>query len=81
MAKARGFTLYMVKKCEQLVQEGSFFHCIEPGDAAKKAMEEDRDEFFKDFISLTYEYSAEEIQAAKGYIRYDLHADHIRVAS
>ena len=58
-----------VEKCEQLVQEGGFFHCIEPGDAAKKAMEEDRDEFFKDFISLTYEYSAEEIQAAKGYMR------------
>ena len=32
-----------VKKCEKLVEEGGFFHCIEPGDAAKEAMEADRD--------------------------------------
>lgn len=66
-----------VQKCEKLVAEGGFFHCIEPGDAAKKAMEEDRDQFFKDFISLTYEYSADEILAAKGYILHGTHTDDI----
>ena len=66
-----------VEKCEKLVEEGGFFHCIEPGDAAKKAMEEDRDQFFKDFISLTYEYSAEEIKAAAGYTLHGIHTDDI----
>ena len=66
-----------VEKCERLVKEGGFFHCVEPGDAAKKAMEEDRDQFFKDFISLTYEYSASEIKAAKGYILHGIHTDDI----
>lgn len=64
-----------VEKCEHLVEEGGFFHCIEPGDAAKKAMEADRDEFFEDFISLTYDYSAEEIRAPKGYILHGIHTD------
>ena len=68
-----------VEKCEQLVEEGGFFHCIEPGDAAKKAMEEDRDQFYKDFISLTYDYSAEEITAAKGYIIHGTHTDDIPI--
>lgn len=68
-----------VKKCEKLVEEGGFFHCTEPGDAAKEAMEADRDQFYKDFISLTYEYSASEIQAAKGYILHGLHTDDIPV--
>jgi len=68
-----------VEKCEKLVEEGGFFHCIEPGDAAKEALEEDRDQFFKDFISLTYEYSAREIQAAKGYILHGTHTDDIPI--
>lgn len=68
-----------VKTCEELVAQGGFFHCIEPGDAAKNAMEEDRDQFYKDFISLTYEYSAEEIEAAKGYILHGTHTDDIPI--
>ncbi len=42
-------------------------------------MEEDRDQFYKDFISLTYEYSAKEIQATKGYILHGIHTDDIPV--
>lgn len=66
-----------VEHCEQLVAEGGFFHCISTDGAAKKALEEDRDQFYKDFISLTYEYSAEEITAPKGYIRHGIHTDDI----
>lgn len=68
-----------VKKCEQLVEEGGFFHCIDPGDTAKEAMQSDRDEFFKDFISLTYDYSAMEIAAPKGYILHGTHTDDIPI--
>lgn len=69
-----------VKKCEQLVKEGGFFHCIDPeSGAAKKALEEDRDQFFKDFISLTYDYSAREIQAAPGYTLHGTHTDDIPI--
>ena len=66
-----------VEKCEQLVEEGGFFHCISTDGAAKKAMEEDRDQFYKDFISLTYEYSAEEIVPPKGYTLHGVHTDDI----
>lgn len=68
-----------VQTCEKLVEQGGFFHCIEPGDAAKTAMEEDRDQFYKDFISLTYDYSAKEIKAAKGYILHGTHTDDIPI--
>ncbi len=68
-----------VETCEQLVEEGGFFHCISTDGAAKAALEEDRDQFYKDFISLTYEYSAKEIQAAKGYILHGIHTDDIPV--
>lgn len=68
-----------VKICEELVSQGGFFHCIEPGDAAQKAMEQDRDQFYKDFISLTYDYSAKEIAAAGGYILHGTHTDDIPI--
>ena len=68
-----------VVTCEKLVEQGGFFHCIEPGDAAQKAMEEDRDQFYKDFISLTYEYSARELTPAKGYILHGTHTDDIPI--
>ena len=68
-----------VKTCEELVEQGGFFHCISPGDTAKTAMENDRDQFHKDFISLCYDYSAEEIKAAKGYILHGTHTDDIPV--
>lgn len=67
-----------VETCEKLVEEGGFFHAIEEG-AAQKAMEEDRDQFYKDFISITYDYSAEEIEAATGYILHGAHTDDIPI--
>ena len=67
-----------VATCEQLVKEGGFFHSINPGEA-KTAMEADRDEFYKQFISLTYEYSAREIEAAPGYIIHGTHTDDIPI--
>ena len=62
----------------ELANEGGFFHAIDPG-AAKEALEEDRDQFYKDFTSLTYEYSAEETRARTGYILHGLHTDDIPV--
>lgn len=67
-----------VQKCEQLAKEGGFFHAIDEG-VAKEALEADRDEFYKEFISLTYEYSAEEIKAASGYIIHGTHTDDIPI--
>src|SRR5699024_1678762 len=67
-----------VQKCEDLVKEGGFFHAIEPG-VAQEAMEADRDQFYKDFISLEYEYSAEEIKAPTGYILHGTHTDDIPI--
>ncbi len=70
-----------VDYCEKLAAEGGFFHTTEESitDAAKTEMEADRDEFFKDYISLTYDYSAKEITARNGYILHDLHTDDIPV--
>lgn len=67
-----------VQACVELANEGGFFHAIDPG-AAKEALEEDRDQFYKDFTSLTYEYSAEETRARTGYILHGLHTDDIPV--
>jgi len=66
-----------VQKCDQLATEGGFFHCITPGDIAKTALEEDRDVFYINYISLTYDYSAEETKARTGYILHGLHTDDI----
>ena len=70
-----------VDYCEKLAAEGGFFHTTEESitDTAKNEMEADRDEFFKDYISLTYDYSAKEITARNGYILHDLHTDDIPV--
>ena len=67
-----------VQKCEQLAKEGGFFHAIDEG-VAQEALEADRDEFYKEFISLTYEHSAEEIEAASGYIIHGTHTDDIPI--
>lgn len=67
-----------VQTCEQLVKDGGFFHAIDAG-IAQEAMEEDRDQFYKDFISLTYDYSAKEIKAAPGYILHGTHTDDIPI--
>lgn len=68
-----------VAVCEQMVKEGGFFHCIATDGSAKAALEEDWDQFYKDFISLTYEYSAKETRAAKGYILHGVHTDDIPI--
>ena len=67
-----------MQACVELANEGGFFHAIDPC-AAKEALEEDRDQFYKDFTSLTYEYSAEETRARTGYILHGLHTDDIPV--
>ena len=67
-----------VKECEDLVEEGGFFHAIDPtGQTQKKALEEDRDEFYKEFISLKYQYSAKELLPAPGYSLHGNHPDDI----
>lgn len=68
-----------VKICETLASEGGFFHCIIPGDTAKDALQSDRDQFFVDYISLTYDYSAIETTAREGYIRHGVHMDDIPI--
>ena len=70
-----------VEYCDQLAKEGGFFHTAEEAisETAKKELEADRDQFYKDYISLTYDYSAREIAAREGYIRHGLHTDDIPV--
>lgn len=67
-----------VEICEKLAEEGGFFHAIEEG-VAQKAMEEDRDQAYEDFVNLEYEYSAKEITARNGYLIHDTHTDDIPI--
>ena len=46
---------------------------------AQKQMEADRDEYYKQFISLTYDYSAAEVEARDGYILHGTHRDDIPI--
>ncbi|WP_349944904.1 SpaA isopeptide-forming pilin-related protein [Lacrimispora sp. BS-2] len=67
-----------VEECERLVEEGGFFHAIDlTGKTQREALEADRDRFYKDFISLTYEYSAKETTPAPGYSLHGSHPDDI----
>ena len=69
-----------VQECEHLVEKGGFFHAINPtGRTQKEALEKDRDQFYQDFISLTYEYSAKETSPALGYALHGNHPDDIPV--
>lgn len=69
-----------VQECERLVEKGGFFHAIDPtGKTQKESLEKDRDQFYKDFISLTYEYSAKETTPAPGYALHGNHPDDIPV--
>ena len=70
-----------VDYCRKLAQEGGFFHTEEAGisDTAKNELQADRDKFFNDYISLTYDYSAKEKTARDGYILHDVHTDDIPV--
>ena len=49
------------------------------GEESKKEMEDDRDARYAEFISLTYDYSAKEVQARSGYIIHDVHTDDIPI--
>ncbi len=67
-----------VKECEDHVKQGGFFHAIDPtGQTQKKALEADRDEFYKEFISLKYQYSAKELLPAPGYSLHGSHPEDI----
>ena len=67
-----------VQECERLVEKGGFFHAIDPSGAPQKeALEQDRNQFYKDFISLDYEYSAKETTPAPGYALHGSHPDDI----
>ncbi|MFT4004751.1 MAG: hypothetical protein QM683_03515, partial [Lacrimispora sp.] len=67
-----------MEECERLVAQGGFFHAIDPtGKTQREALEADRDQFYKDFISLTYDYSAKETTAAPGYSLHGSHPDDI----
>lgn len=67
-----------MEECERLVEEGGFFHAIDPtGKTQREALEADRDRFYQDFISLTYEYSAKETTPAPGYSLHGSHPDDI----
>lgn len=68
-----------VQTCERLAREGGFFHVITPGSEAKEQLQEDRDVFYVDFISLTYDYSALETESRNGYILHGLHTDDIPI--
>ena len=65
-----------VNHCEGLVEEGGFFHSITEG-LGRPALEKDRDEFYRDFVNLDYEYSAKEISARGGYVLHGIHKDDI----
>ena len=67
-----------VEECERLAAQGGFFHAIDPtGKTQREALEADRDQFYKDFISLTYDYSAKETTPAPGYSLHGSHPDDI----
>ena len=65
-----------VENCEKLVEEGGFFHAVTEG-LGQPALEADRDQFYRDFVSLDYEYSAKETNARGGYILHGIHKDDI----
>ena len=80
-----------VSTCEDLISESNTgFFCAtaengyengedEDGSESKKEMEDDRDKYYEQFISLTYDYSAKEIKARDGYILHDIHTDDIPI--
>ena len=75
-----------VDTCEKLSEEGGFFHqdgvTKETAAASEEPMhnmEADRDQHYKDFISLKYQYSAVELDARPGYILHGNHTDDIPI--
>ncbi|MCI8659294.1 MAG: hypothetical protein HFG54_03445 [Lachnospiraceae bacterium] len=55
-----------IEVCENLVSAGGFYHSLDAG--AAELLEADRDKHYEAFVSLTYDYSARELSARKGYI-------------
>ena len=67
-----------VNKCEELAAKGGFFHSIDPG-TAQEDLEADRNEYYKQFISLRYDYSAVELNPRPGYTIHGVHKDDIPI--
>lgn len=67
-----------VDRCEELAAEGGFFHSLNEGEA-KAMMEADRDQYYQDFISLTYDYSAVELAPRPGYTLHGSHPEDIPI--
>lgn len=67
-----------VDRCEELAAEGGFFHSLDEGEA-KAMMEADRDQYYQDFISLTYDYSAVELAPRPGYTLHGSHPEDIPI--
>ena len=67
-----------VNKCEELAAKGGFFHSIDPG-TAQEDLEADRNEYYKQFISLRYDYSAVELNPRPGYTIHGGHKDDIPI--
>ena len=58
-----------IEICESLAAAGGFYHSLEGG--AEDLLREDRDRHYKEFVSLTYDYSARELAARNGYILHN----------
>lgn len=67
-----------VDRCEALAAQGGFFHSLDEGEA-KSQLESDRDEYYRQFISLKYDYSAAELSPRPGYTIHGEHTDDIPV--
>lgn len=80
-----------LETCQKLIEESSTgYFCAtvengyidgedEDGSLSRAEMEEDRDNFYEQFISLKYKYSATEVQARQGYTIHRLHTDDIPI--
>lgn len=67
-----------VDACEELAAQGGFFHSIDPGEA-QADLEADRNDYYKQFISLKYDYSVKELTPRPGYTVHGSHTDDIPV--
>lgn len=54
--------------CEALAAAGGFFHDL---DGAADQLRADRDRHYREFVSLTYDYSARELTARDGYVLHN----------
>ncbi len=77
-AAAMGAWQAEVDKCEALSAAGGFYHSLNEGEG-KAELEADRDSLYEQFIGLTYEYSAIELNPRPGYTVHGSHADDIPI--